>query len=246
MRVFGRGKQRQRQRSGNVSTIEASSTKLTLTHCAQLLACIAPLFTRLSGADYSLLVSSDQWSRLLSTADELAHDAQERDQWAQALEPLTGYEYATFSGELFVPGLPFALMPVESLYRPWSQAAGNQFGATRGLYMGDSAQHMADLYAALDIEVPEQFAAMPDHLSLELEFLALLLEAGNLQGAREFVADHLAWLGDYDAALANRTAAVRANRTLPGWRRAALLRGMEAVRTLVALVDRVTKSQFNA
>lgn len=219
--------------------------KLNPARCAQLLACIAPLFTRLSDADYVLVVSSDEWAHVLPAAQQLSRTAEERDRWTQALAPLTGYEYATCAGELFVPGLPFALMPVESLYRPWSEVAGNQFGATRGLYLGDSARHMRDLYAALQLEVPEQFAAMPDHLSLELEFLALLLEAGNLQGACEFAADHLAWLADYDAALADRAVAVEANCTLPGWRRTALTHGIAHIRALIALVDRLAKSQFN-
>ena len=112
----------------------------------------------------------------------------------EALSLPTWSARSSFQNELLVPGMPLAAMPVESLYKAWSTQQGNAFGATRGLYLGDPARHLSQVYRELAIEVPAEFASMPDHLTLELELLALLLDAGNGEAARQLAADHLDWL----------------------------------------------------
>lgn len=102
----------------------------------------------------------------------------------EALSLPTWPARSSFQNELLVPGMPLAAMPVESLYKAWSTQQGNAFGATRGLYLGDPARHLSQVYRELAIEVPAEFASMPDHLTLELELLALLLDAGNGEAAR--------------------------------------------------------------
>ena len=56
---------------------------------------------------------------------------------------------SSFQNELLVPGMPLAAMPVESLYKAWSTQQGNAFGATRGLYLGDPARHLSQVYREL-------------------------------------------------------------------------------------------------
>lgn len=143
---------------------------------------------------------------------------------------------------VLLPGMPLAALPVESLYKPWSAAPGNAFGAQRGLYLGDSAQHIQAVCAALELDVPERYAAMPDHLSLLLDLLALFVESGNAQAAADLAADHFDWLGDYDVALARKAAdAARADGLDPA-RRAALEEGIAHLRALVALTAALVRA----
>lgn len=147
---------------------------------------------------------------------------------------------SAFQNELLVSGMPLAAMPVESLYKAWSAQQGNAFGATRGLYLGDPARHLDAVYRQLGIDVPAAFASMPDHLTLELELLAMLLVAENEPAARQLASDHLDWLADYDAALADRADMVARNGALVPARRQNLLDGIAFLRALVALVEQVT------
>ena len=101
-------------------------------------------------------------------------------------------------------GMPLAALPVESLYKPWDGRAGS----AKGMYLGPSAAKMTALFRALDLELPREFSAMPDHLSLLLETLSVFLDARNVSEAAEFVCAHLDWLADYQAALEDRTARV--------------------------------------
>ena len=101
-------------------------------------------------------------------------------------------------------GMPLAALPVESLYKPWDGRAGS----AKGMYLGPSAAKMTALFGALDLELPREFSAMPDHLSLLLETLSVFLDARNVSEAAEFVCAHLDWLADYQAALEDRAARV--------------------------------------
>lgn len=109
------------------------------------------------------------------------------------------------ASEILTAGMPLAALPVESLYKPWS-ALSSELAGARGLYMGDAAHHLLQVYSECGIEVPSEFTAMPDHLALTSELAALLAQAGNMEGAAQIAADHLDWLGDYDAVLAQRAA----------------------------------------
>ena len=70
------------------------------------------------------------------------------------------------------------VLPVESVYRRWTSDASAEvpFAAEKGLLLSDHALHMKDLYEAFGISLPTEYESMPDHLCLELEFAALLLE----------------------------------------------------------------------
>jgi putative dimethyl sulfoxide reductase chaperone len=85
---------------------------------------------------------------------------------------------------------------VESTYKPWTEekGCGMVFASSKGLVMGDAAIHMLDVYEQLSLEVPEEFRSTPDHLVLELEFLALLYQSASQEVIKGFIADHLDWV----------------------------------------------------
>jgi TorA maturation chaperone TorD len=86
---------------------------------------------------------------------------------------------------------------VESVYRPWTRSpSALPFAGERGWLGADSAAHLADLYRTLGLVVPEEWTHAPDHLALELEFLALLVEHGTPAQAAQFLHQHLAWIPD--------------------------------------------------
>lgn len=87
---------------------------------------------------------------------------------------------------------------VESVYTPWTRGSGADlaFAHERGWLGGDSATHMADLYRDLGLRAPEEWAHAPDHLALEMEFLALLIEHGTPAQQERFLAQHLSWVPD--------------------------------------------------
>lgn len=85
---------------------------------------------------------------------------------------------------------------VESFHKAWTNDPECRLSIARekGLLMGDSALHLLDLYHSLGIEIPDGFHSVPDHIILELEFLALLLESPSEEGTRIFVKDHFDWI----------------------------------------------------
>lgn len=95
--------------------------------------------------------------------------------------------------------------PAESPYKPWY---GSRDG---GLMGGPSASDMRDRYRAIDAEIPEAYPA--DHVALQLEYGSFLLEAGEHEGYRTFVADHLDWL----PAFARATEAAAAEAPFHRW-----------------------------
>ena len=97
-------------------------------------------------------------------------------------------------------GMPLAALPVESLYKPWDGRAGS----AKGMYLGPSAAKMTELLKALELDLPREFSAMPDHLALLLETLSVFLDARNDSEAAEFARLHLDWLADYRTALEDR------------------------------------------
>lgn len=104
---------------------------------------------------------------------------------------------------LFGPWEGERISLVESTYKPWTtdKGCGMVFAASRGLVMGDSALHMEAIYRELSLEVPEAFGSMPDHLVLEMEFLALLYRSGSAEQIERFIGDHLDWIPELKAAM---------------------------------------------
>ena len=90
------------------------------------------------------------------------------------------------------------VLPVESVYRRWTSDASAEvpFAAEKGLLLSDHALHMKDLYEAFGISLPTEYESMPDHLCLELEFAALLLEHQETEKFALFLTEHLDWLED--------------------------------------------------
>lgn len=92
---------------------------------------------------------------------------------------------------------------VESTYKTWTtdKGCGMVFAASKGLFMGDCALHMNEIYRQLSLEVPEAFRSMPDHLVLELELLTLLYQSASDAQIEQFIGDHLDWIPDLKEAL---------------------------------------------
>ena len=88
------------------------------------------------------------------------------------------------------------VVPVESIYRQWTfdESAQVPFAKEKGYLMSDAALHMKSLYDQLGLVVPPEYQSSPDHLCLELEFAALLLEQGQTEWYKTFVHDHLTWV----------------------------------------------------
>lgn len=219
-----------------MQTVNATSNVVTL------LSRIAPLFSRLTEAEYGDVSQNAAWRDVREAAEALACDNAERERWVSAFSLPTWSVRSTLQNEVLLPGMPLAALPVESLYKHWSSAPGASFGAQRGLYLGDPARHIQAVYASLELEVPERYAATPDHLSLLLDLLVLFLESGNVQAAADLVADHFDWLGDYDAALASKADEAAQSTVLDDARRAALVEGIAHLRAFVALAGAAARA----
>lgn len=103
-----------------------------------------------------------------------------------------------FAARHFTGGLPESALPIESLYVEWTHdPARSPFAHQKGLYSADTALYMRDLLASLGLDLPESLAAYPDHLSIELDAVSLLLEAGRADDARQLFLERSAWLTSY-------------------------------------------------
>jgi putative dimethyl sulfoxide reductase chaperone len=93
---------------------------------------------------------------------------------------------------------PFA-PPVESVYKVWTTDPSAQvsIAKSKGYLLGDAALHMQHLFNQFQIEVPSGFENMPDHLTIQLEFLAYLNEVNKHELMKQFINDHLDWLDDF-------------------------------------------------
>lgn len=109
--------------------------------------------------------------------------------------PPSAEEKRQFAARHFTGGLPGSALPVESLYVPWSDSG--MFAGEQGLYNSDVARYMRELTASLQLEVPDEFSACPDHLTVELEVMTLLVETGACAQARQFCIERLGWLEEY-------------------------------------------------
>ncbi len=100
-------------------------------------------------------------------------------------------EYERLFSELRGEGVSL----VESSYKPWTEDphCTLPFASDRGLVMGDSALHLLSLYEQCGLEVSKEFGGRPDHLVLELEFLAHLYQRATDAEVKTFVRDHLGW-----------------------------------------------------
>lgn len=118
-----------------------------------------------------------------------------------AAQLLLGVGGATLQAEyrrLFLGPLPPYVVPVESIYKRWTNAHDCQlpFAASKGHLMGDAALDMLRCYRDRGIDVPAEFASMPDHVALQLEFLSYLTAHEAHEAGSEFLRVHLDWLDD--------------------------------------------------
>lgn len=113
---------------------------------------------------------------------------------------------ATFEARHFIGGLPCSAMPVESLYS--SSPHGGTENAVAGeaslsapakkaFYGEPCAQYMADLLGRLGLDMPDGGKGYPDHLSVELDVLSLLVGEGCFDEAETFLVERFAWLTAY-------------------------------------------------
>lgn len=205
---------------------QEQSNKALMHACAEA----ALLFTRMGEDGFTAASERRAWEGMAACAGVVIE------------APSADARHAVES-ELLVPGLPLAAMPVESLYKPW-RAPDGTVRASRGLYGGETAGHAQALFDACGLEIPQEFSAMPDHLSLLLELLALFLEVGNDQAAGNLIRDHFDWLGEYDAALRDRAERAADAPAFDEAKRRALAEGIAFLRTLTMAVDKAVHARL--
>jgi len=97
---------------------------------------------------------------------------------------------------------PFA-MPVESVYKVWTTNPSAQvpIANSKGYVMGDSALHILHLFEHFQLEVPEEYALTPDHLTILLELYAFLSKERSPNECSIFLKEHFDWLEDFQKEL---------------------------------------------
>lgn len=116
--------------------------------------------------------------------------------------PPSWEEKQRFTALHFTGGLPDSAMPVESLYREAAGAfrpigGGAKQAKLTGSYGGESARYMRSLTARMGLAIPFGLEAYPDHLSVELDMMAVLLRSGRLHEAWTFLGERFSWLSAY-------------------------------------------------
>ena len=89
---------------------------------------------------------------------------------------------------------PGGLSLEESVYKPWTMDKSHPLREERGLAWGDPAEHMLSLLEIFGMDTADRRKVSPDHLSMLLDFLALLLENRPKNEVAHFCRDHLDWL----------------------------------------------------
>lgn len=112
---------------------------------------------------------------------------------------LQGNVYATLMEEyrrLFLGPLPPYITPVESVYKRWTDDPECKLPIAneKGYLMGDPAIDMITRYQANGIVIPDKYSSMPDHIALELEYMAFLCDNASEKEQKEFLRSHLDWI----------------------------------------------------
>jgi hypothetical protein len=112
-------------------------------------------------------------------------------------------EHLNFARAYLAHDMPTGAAPIESLYRCWPHGGHGTLSHVQptGLYNGNAAAHMASLLEEYGCPRVEDASLPPDHLAVELGFLALLIQYGDPIDIRQFIDDHLSWLPSYVDAL---------------------------------------------
>jgi len=93
--------------------------------------------------------------------------------------------------------------PIESVYKVWTSdpTAELSIARSKGYIFGDSALHINHLFEEYHLEVPEEYAKIPDHLTILLEFLAFMIKEGTNEHTHQLLVDHFDWLDDFKESL---------------------------------------------
>jgi hypothetical protein len=104
-----------------------------------------------------------------------------------------------FARKHLVGGLPVSVLPIESLHSRWTwqESASLPCACQTGLYNGDATTHMDSLLKQFELTVTGDAPLPPDHLTIELSFLGLLIRYGSNIDVHQFIDDHLSWLPNY-------------------------------------------------
>jgi TorA maturation chaperone TorD len=99
---------------------------------------------------------------------------------------------------LFEGHMPPYIVPVESVYKRWSNDPECKLpmAGEKGYLMGDPAMDMIKRYQARDIVIPDKYSSMPDHIALEMEYMAFLCINGDIEEQMEFLGSHLNWIDE--------------------------------------------------
>jgi hypothetical protein len=161
----------------------------------------------------SLSEAATVLSRLLGDPDRLRDDeAAESLKILNALAPDPNRDYLRNPTEFMrewneevCPSFssPGALALEESVYKPWTTDKLHPLSEERGLAWGDPAEHMLSLFEIFGLNAADRRRVPPDHLSMLLNFLALLLESRPENEVAHFCRDHLDWLSELVKAAQN-------------------------------------------
>jgi hypothetical protein len=179
---------------------------------------------------YSLSEAAAKLSRLLGDPETLCEEeAVESLKILNALVPNRIGSYPSNNAEFMLMwndevrpwfSAPGGLSLEESVYKRWTTDESHPLKEERGLAWGDPAAHMLSLFEIFGIDTAERRKVSPDHLSMLLDFLALLLENRPRNEVVHFCRDHLDWLPELVRSAQNAEApaglvlAVRATQSL--------------------------------
>ena len=161
---------------------------------------ISAVFYRMDEDAYEQVGASPAWASFFAANAE-------SDGGADPIFALPAYdEYRHFFNTVLTPGMPGAVLPVESLYKQWGGTRDAHTGSINGtgFYLGASARHVASLFDQLSIDIPEEFSATPDHLVLLVELYEFLRAHAAGADVDAFARDHFDWLPDFREALLER------------------------------------------
>ena len=147
------------------------------------------------------LTEDDTWGSFLSAAKAMVAKRGEMPSAAASVFSAlriapSADEHHSFAARCLTGGLPSSAIPVESFYH------FGEGGRRCARYLQDPALYMESVFKSLGLEVPRAFVAMPDHLSLELEVVALYWDLGLEDQAKSFLRERTGWLPAYRQRLA--------------------------------------------
>jgi putative dimethyl sulfoxide reductase chaperone len=114
----------------------------------------------------------------------------EINEWPMELEQIQRFYDESIGGPAFA---------VESLYKVWTtdSECTLPFAKSKGYLMGDSALHIRFILEKFEMEIPDEFKSMPDHLSTLLELLGFFIEHAQNDFIAQFLHEHFDWLADF-------------------------------------------------